>query len=65
MAQSVGKIVRIALANLPYPDNRDDSIGKVIDAIREAGISQSRRAADDGEAIAYSMVVERCSGSRC
>ena len=28
--------VRIALANLPYPDNRDDSIDKVVAAIREA-----------------------------
>jgi predicted amidohydrolase len=36
MAQSAGKIVRIALANLPYPDNRDDSIDKVVAAIREA-----------------------------
>ena len=28
--------VRIALANLPYPDNRDDSVNKVVAAIAEA-----------------------------
>jgi predicted amidohydrolase len=36
MAQSAGNTVRIALANLPYPDNRDDSVGKVVAALEQA-----------------------------
>lgn len=30
-------VVRIALANIPYPDNRDDSVGRVVAAVEQAG----------------------------
>jgi predicted amidohydrolase len=36
MAQSAGNTARIALANLPYPDNRDDSVVKVVAALEQA-----------------------------
>lgn len=36
MAQSAGNTVTIALANLPYPDHREDSIARVVAAVDQA-----------------------------
>jgi predicted amidohydrolase len=36
MVQSAGNPARIALANLPYPDHRDDSVAKAVTALEQA-----------------------------